>query len=353
MNYSQEEMIKMVYTLGESHGNCLLAARMYAQKFPERRHPQEICFRRLKERFERTGSVKYEKTTRNKTVLNEENELAIALSVTEDPTLSVRAISQNLNIRKSSVGKSLQSQKFHPYHLQLHQELTERDFANRVSFCQWAQQRIRENPLFFKFVLFSDESTFHRNGFVNRHNFHFYAMENPRAVQVANYQHRWSLNVWGGILHNYVIGPYFFEQSLTGNLFWRFLQEQLPGLIAHVPEDIKQNLLFQLDGAPAHFHQDVRACLNETFPERWIGRGGPIHWPARSPDLTSMDFFLWGYIKSVTYRTPATTRDDMKQRITDAFRSVTPVMLSNIRDNFIRRLDACIGQNGGHFEQFM
>ena len=27
------------------------------------------------------------------------------------------------------------------------------------------------------------------------------------------------------------------------------------------------------------------------------GRGGPLEWPARSPDLTPMDFWLWGYLK--------------------------------------------------------
>lgn len=51
---------------------------------------------------------------------------------------------------------------------------------------------------------------------------------------------------------------------------------------------------WQQDGAPAHYAQTVRDYLNETFGDRWIGRGGPVHWPARSPDLNSLVFFLWG-----------------------------------------------------------
>lgn len=105
----------------------------------------------LKERFERTGSVKYEKTERAKTVLTENNEFAIALSVTEDPSLSVRGISENLNIKKSSVAVSLRENKFHPYHLQLHQELTDNDFTKRITFCQWAQHNVTY-PLFVKNV---------------------------------------------------------------------------------------------------------------------------------------------------------------------------------------------------------
>ncbi|CAF0957579.1 unnamed protein product [Didymodactylos carnosus] len=54
---------------------------------------------------------------------------------------------------------------------------------------------------------------------------------------------------------------------------------------------------FYLDGAPPHFSKEVRAWLNEKFNGSWIGRGGPISWAPRSPHLTPLDFFLWGYIK--------------------------------------------------------
>ena len=37
--------------------------------------------------------------------------------------------------------------------------------------------------------------------------------------------------------------------------------------------------------------------LNVTFPNRWIGRGGPTPWPPRSPDITPLDLFLWRYVK--------------------------------------------------------
>ncbi|EZA60089.1 hypothetical protein X777_13914, partial [Ooceraea biroi] len=41
----------------------------------------------------------------------------------------------------------------------------------------------------------------------------------------------------------------------------------------------------------------ARNILNESFPDRWTGRGGRISWPARSPDLTPLDFFLWRHLK--------------------------------------------------------
>ncbi|KAG8309961.1 hypothetical protein J6590_073086 [Homalodisca vitripennis] len=35
----------------------------------------------------------------------------------------------------------------------------------------------------------------------------------------------------------------------------------------------------------------------------WIGRCGAVEWSAHSPDLSPMDFFLWGYLKDKVYRT--------------------------------------------------
>jgi hypothetical protein len=56
-------------------------------------------------------------------------------------------------------------------------------------------------------------------------------------------------------------------------------------------------------------------CLNRTFPGTWIGRDGPMPWPTRSPDITPLDFFLWGYVKSNVFRAPVNGLDDLKSRI--------------------------------------
>lgn len=33
---------------------------------------------------------------------------------------------------------------------------------------------------------------------------------------------------------------------------------------------------------------------SDSFPNKWIGPGGPQLWPARSPDLTQVNFFCRG-----------------------------------------------------------
>ncbi|GBM45525.1 hypothetical protein AVEN_87565-1 [Araneus ventricosus] len=74
------------------------------------------------------------------------------------------------------------------------------------------------------------------------------------------------VNVWCGLLHDRVVGPFFFtETSITGNIYQDFLE------IYIFP---------QIDDSSPQFSLSVREALNERFPNSWIGRDGPIPWPA-------------------------------------------------------------------------
>jgi len=43
---------------------------------------------------------------------------------------------------------------------------------------------------------------------------------------------------------------------------------------------------------------------------RWTGRGGPVPWPPRLPNLNPLDFFFWGYSKNIVYDNASITRLD-------------------------------------------
>lgn len=58
-----------------------------------------------------------------------------------------------------------------------------------------------------------------------------------------------------------------------------------------LPPEIRNHIAFMHDGAGPHYARVVFEHLNKEFPNRWIGRGGPMAWPARSPDLNPLDFF--------------------------------------------------------------
>jgi hypothetical protein len=76
-----------------------------------------------------------------------------------------------------------------------------------------------------------------------------------------------------------------------------------------------QQMRYQLDGAPAHYAHAISKCQNATFPQHWIGWGGPISWPLQSPYLTPTDFFLWGSAETVVYESPVEKVEELIARI--------------------------------------
>ncbi|GBM49467.1 hypothetical protein AVEN_142605-1 [Araneus ventricosus] len=78
--------------------------------------------------------------------------------------------------------------------------------------------------------------------------------------------------------------------------------------------------------------------------------GGFQEWPQRSPDITPMDFFLWGYLKQKVYATPPPTLQDLQRRITNASANVTPTMLHRVQHEVQERVQMCIAADEEKFE---
>ena len=92
------------------------------------------------------------------------------------------------------------------------------------------------------------------------------------------------MNVWCGIINDLLIGPVIVEDRMTGDSSLHFLQHELPEQLEDVPLDTRRHMYLQQDGSPIHYTRKVTQHLNNTYPNRWIGRGSLIHWPARSPE---------------------------------------------------------------------
>ena len=70
--------------------------------------------------------------------------------------------------------------------------------------------------------------------------------------------------------------------------------------------DIYLDQWFQQDGATAHTSLRAREWLTNQFGNKIISHYMEFPWPARSPDLSPLDYFLWGYVKKhVLKRQPA------------------------------------------------
>ena len=148
-----------------------------------------------------------------------------------------------------------------------------------------------------------------------------------------------------------MIGHFFIEVTLTGAKYLDLLQNEIiPEINRLFPN---MNVYFQQDGAPPHYQRDVRQYLDTTFPQRWIGRRGAIKWPARSPDLSPLDFFLWGYLKDRIYVNRPSNLNDLKDRIRLEIQGITPQMINDSIRSFEERLYHCQQTNGQHFEHLL
>ncbi|XP_024944495.1 uncharacterized protein LOC112494915 [Cephus cinctus] len=324
--YTMAEKVDMIYIYGETQKNARAACNLYAERYPERNNPCPRTFDRIVQLFSKTGSVVARKKNRSRTITVENSEIAILTAVDHDPEISSRKIST------------------------LHQELHGDDFEHRVQFCQWALQQMQDENFY---VLYSDESGFTNHGQVNRHNMYYWATENPRWLRQVEHQRPWTLNVRCGVYRNRIVGSYFLEDTLTGQKYKDFLDRVLSTLLEDIPLLERSNMWYQHDGCPAHFSFQAREILDRDYADRWIGRRGPVHWPARSPDLTSPDFFLWGYINEKVYKEVPTTCDNMRQCIIDASANIEDDTLLSVQRSYIRRYQKCIEVNSQHFEHLL
>jgi len=64
-------------------------------------------------------------------------------------------------------------------------------------------------------------------------------------------------------------------------------------------------------------------------------------WPARSPDLTPCDYFLWGYVKDEVFVPQPVSIPDLRNSITAAVETITPDLLSRVWQELDYRLDVC------------
>ena len=135
------------------------------------------------------------------------------------------------------------------------------------------------------------------------------------------------------------------------------VEEVFPVLVQHFNEQMQdehfERLWWAQDGTPSLRADIVQDLLQEIFPGRVITCDGDNDWPARSPDLTPCDFFLWRYIKSNFFTSPPRSLAFLRQRIVDEFNNLKQnnrLMVRKAMRDMMRRAALCIDRNGQHVE---
>ena len=72
-----------------------------------------------------------------------------------------------------------------------------------------------------------------------------------------------------------------------------------------------------------------------------------------SPDLNPTDFYPWGFLKDIVYQENPQTIEELKTAITAKIRAIPKEECVKVIDNFTRRVQVCLQQNGGHLEHIL
>ncbi|GFT39011.1 putative transposase [Trichonephila clavipes] len=208
----------------------------------------------------------------------------------------------------------------------------------------------QERPSYKEF----DEAHFWLNGYVNKQNCRISSEANPQ-VYVETPLHPEKLTVWCALWADGIIGPFFKNDeghnvTVSGDRYRAMITNFfIPELNNH---DV-QELWFQQDGATCRTARATIDLLKDTFRDRLISRFGPVNQPPRSYDLTPLDYFLWGYVKSLVYADKPQTLDHLEDNIRRVIADIRPQMLKKVIENWTFRLDYILVSRGSQMPEIL
>ena len=289
------------------------------------------------------------KSGRNSTKRTTENiDLVKSLISTNDMN-STRKLAAETNISRSSIIRILKKDlKMKSFKSTVSQMLSENDLIKRDDFCKKMKSMIDSEEIDLQKIIFSDESHIYLNGVPNRQNLRKWSPTKP-DFNVSKPLHSPRVTIWCGLSGTKIFGPFFYEDRETGEAVTVNSERYLAMLQEIFNDGNEHDHWFQQDGALAHTSREVMEFLNSQFPGKLISHRSVFPWPARSPDLSPLDFFLWGYVKDVVFRSNPTNVAELKEKVEEAIMAVHPETLQRVIQNFHCRLSKCIAANGGCF----
>ncbi len=127
----------------------------------------------------------------------------------------------------------------------------------------------------------------------------------------------------------------------------------VPALQNHYGRRHFQRLVWQQDGASPDRGRGNLQYLDRVFGNRMLALGSiqGQNWAPSSPDLSLLDFSVWGNLKSKVYTNPLlTTIPELKERIRNCARGLGHNYIENCVHHMNVRAAKCLQKNGGHFE---
>lgn len=203
--YTLEEYFNFFMILIQTDEDAEQAAINYREQFPNSaRFPDARVFERLQVHMRWSGQLvpSSQHVGRTRQVDQQLEDLILA-HFRDDPHLTIRKAARRLHTTYYAVQSTLRIHGWHAYHHRKFQDLRGlRDYAARLEFSRTLWAHLRANINFYRYILWTDEVSFTESGIHNSKNFvHWTDQGNPRVVRRAHFQHRYSINLWAGVIN--------------------------------------------------------------------------------------------------------------------------------------------------------
>ena len=174
------------------YDNCEESRRLFAQKY-NKEAPSRTTVSYWKNKLLETGNIVTERPTsvRSVTATGDDHKEMVAQAIDDEPTTSTRQMSEELDISRTSVRRTLKSEGYRPFK-PLHSQVLIDGDDRRLEFFETMLAKYREDPALHRKLTFSDECVFHLAGHVNKRNVHYWRQENVPS-QYEKLQHAFAV----------------------------------------------------------------------------------------------------------------------------------------------------------------
>ena len=243
-----------------------------------------------------------------------------------------------------------ENRKLYPFVIPIHHQPSEEHKKARLEMCRKFAVKIDENGRWINDVWFFDEAHFYLNGTVSTKNSRFWGITPPPELHQQPLHSR-KCTAWCALSARGIIGPFWFEdeEGRAASVTQVNYRDVIGKFCGRLGNNRKRAWL-QQDGAPPHTARLTMMFLRDQFGAGLISNGAELQLAPHSPDLSVLDFFLWGYVKSQVYQDRPQDILQLKDAITN-FMGILPAdMCARAFERFRERAEEFIRRRGGHFE---
>ena len=224
--------------------------RRFVEKFNKEAPPRRTILY-WKDKLLETGNLANDrpKSGRPITASGDGIKAKVIQHVKSNPSTSIRVIANEIGVSVGTVQNILHKERYHPYKPLYSQFLCDADDDRRLHFCEEMLAKFQNDPAFYRKVTFSDECVFHLKGHVNKHNVHYWGLENPN-IRFQHPGQTSSLTVWACIGYNGLISYEISTATMNAERYCAILTNNV---LPYFQRNTNRDKYFQHDGAAAHF----------------------------------------------------------------------------------------------------